>query len=99
MEQYSKTPEEKDKRLWAIAKKRAGFKRDLVTYIVINTFLWLIWLFTNNWKYSGGLPWPVWPTAGWGIAIVIQYFEAFKYPKENSAEKEYEKLKQQEMNK
>ncbi len=95
MEQYSKTPEEKDDRLWAIAKKRAGFKRDLVTYIVINAFLWLIWLFTNKGRYSEGVPWPVWPTAGWGIAIVIQYFEAFKYPKENSAEKEYEKLKQQ----
>jgi hypothetical protein len=99
MEQYSKNPEEKDARLWAIAKKRAGFKRDLVTYIVINAFLWLIWLFTNNWQYSGGVPWPVWPTAGWGIAIVMQYFEAFRFPKENSAEREYEKLKQQEMNK
>ena len=38
MEPYSQTPEEKDARLWAIAKKRAGFKRDLVTYIVINAF-------------------------------------------------------------
>ena len=96
MEPYSQTPEEKDARLWANAKKRAGFKRDLVTYIVINAFLWLIWLFTNrNHSYSG-VPWPVWPTAGWGIAIIIQYFGAYKYPKENTAEKEYEKLKQQE---
>lgn len=96
MEPHSQTPEEKDARLWAIAKKRAGFKRDMVTYIVINAFLWLIWLLTSKGKYDGGIPWPVWPTAGWGIAMVIQYFEAYKYPKENTAEKEYEKLKQQQ---
>ncbi|MBL0067152.1 MAG: hypothetical protein IPP39_01160 [Chitinophagaceae bacterium] len=29
----------------------------------------------------------MWPTAGWGIAIIIQYFRAYKYPKENTAEK------------
>ncbi len=96
MEQHSLNPGEKDPRLWAIAKKRAGFKRDLVTYLVINAFLWLIWLLTIKGKYSGGIPWPVWPTAGWGIAIVIQYFEAFRYPKENSVEKEYEKLKRKQ---
>ncbi len=96
MEQYLQPPEEKDARLWAIAKKRAGFKRDLVTYIFINAFLWLIWLLRTKDNYSGGIPWPVWPTAGWGIAIVIQYFEAYKYPKENSTEREYEKLKRKQ---
>lgn len=96
MEQYSQNPEQKDPKLWAIAKKRAGYKRDLVTYFVVNAFLWLIWLFTSkNHSYSG-VPWPVWPTAGWGIAILFQYFDAYKYPKENTAEKEYEKLKQQQ---
>jgi hypothetical protein len=96
MEKYSSNPEQKDPQLWAIAKRRARFKRELVTYFVINAFLWLIWLLRSNDNYSGGIPWPVWPTAGWGIAMVIQYFEAYKYPKENTAEKEYEKLKQQQ---
>lgn len=96
METNSQSTDDKDPGLWAIAKKRAGFKRDLVTYLVINAFLWLIWLLTIKGKYSGGIPWPVWPTAGWGIAIVIQYFEAFRYPKENSVEKEYEKLKRKQ---
>lgn len=96
MEQHSPTPPEKDPQLWAIAKKRAGFKRDMVTYIVINAFLWLIWLLSSRHNSYGNVPWPVWPTAGWGIAMLIQYFEAYKYPKENTAEKEYEKLKQQQ---
>ncbi|MDZ4794961.1 MAG: 2TM domain-containing protein [Bacteroidota bacterium] len=103
MEQYSQNlpagqagSEQKDAKLWAIAKKRAGFKRDLVTYIVINAFLWLIWLLgSKNQNYSG-IPWPVWPTAGWGIAIIIQYFEAYRFSKEIAVEKEYEKLKQQQ---
>ncbi|MDZ4808018.1 MAG: 2TM domain-containing protein [Bacteroidota bacterium] len=103
MEKYSQNlsagqigSEQKDAKLWAIAKKRAGFKRDLVTYIVINAFLWLIWLLGSKSQNYSGIPWPVWPTAGWGIAIIIQYFEAYRFPKENAVEKEYEKLKQQQ---
>ena len=103
MEQYSQNlpggeadSEQKDAKLWAIAKRRAGFKKDLVIYIVINAFLWLIWLLGSKSQNHSGVPWPVWPTAGWGIAIIIQYFEAYRFPKENAAEKEYEKLKQQQ---
>lgn len=96
MESFKSSSEQKDPQLWAIAKKRAGFKRDLVTYIVVNAFLWFIWMLSAaNYSYNN-VPWPVWPTAGWGIAMVIQYFEAYTYPKENTAEKEYEKLKQQQ---
>jgi hypothetical protein len=94
MEQITETTAPKDQKLWAIAKKRAGFKRDMVTYLAVNAFLWCIWLLTD--EYTGNkIPWPVWPTAGWGLAMVIQYFEAYSFPKENLAEREYEKLKQQ----
>src|SRR5690349_1707888 len=34
--------EEKDEKLWRIAKKRAEFKKHLYTYIIINAFLWAI---------------------------------------------------------
>lgn len=83
----------KDPALWALAKKRAGFKNDLSYYFVINTFLWLIWLLTDD--HDGGIPWPVWSTAGWGIGMIIEYFSIYKYPTENAAEREYEKLVQQ----
>jgi len=95
MENNSSSSEQKDPQLWAIAKKRAGFKRDLATYFIVNAFLWLIWLLSSRGSYSHGIPWPVWPTAGWGIAILFQYIDAYKFPKENMAEKEYEKLKKQ----
>ena len=32
--------EERDKQLWRIAKKRAGFKKHLASYIIVNGFLW-----------------------------------------------------------
>lgn len=96
MENYKLSTEEKDPILWAIAKRRAGFKTGMVYYIVINAFLWLIWLLTDGNDYEGGIPWPAWSTAGWGIGMIIEYFSVYKYPKENAAEKEYEKLKQQQ---
>lgn len=40
--------ENKDEKLWAIAQKRANFKKELYTYIVVTLFLWAIWLVTNN---------------------------------------------------
>lgn len=94
MEKYSSTPPDKDPQLWAIAKRRARFKTELITYLVINAFLWVIWLLTTKGKYEGGIPWPVWVTLGWGIGMLFQYFGAYKYPKETAAEREYEKLKQ-----
>jgi cytochrome c oxidase assembly factor CtaG len=96
MDNNSPNTGEKDPQLWAIAKKRAAFKRDLVIYIAVNGFLWIIWLLTNQHTNHRGIPWPVWPMAGWGIAMIIQYFEAFRYPVENTAEKEYEKLKRKQ---
>lgn len=67
-----------------------------MTYFAVNAFLWLIWFLTTDNTRFNKIPWPVWPTAGWGLAIVLQYFETYRYPKENAAEKEYEKLKQKQ---
>src|SRR4051812_11142305 len=87
MDQISK--EEKDKELWKLAKKRAGFKKHLATYIIVNAFLWAIWYFTEDSYDDDNFPWPVWPTIGWGMGIAFQYAEAYIYPKSNSAEREY----------
>ncbi len=90
--------EEKDKHLWEIAQKRASFKGHLLSYFLVNSFLWIIWLLTRANSYDGGIPWPVWPMLGWGIGIVSHYLNAYVYPGANSVEKEYEKLKQQQKN-
>jgi 2TM domain len=84
---------ERERELWKLAKKRVGFKRHLATYIVINTFLWLMWYFTDHQEESAGVPWPVFPMLGWGIGIMFSFLGAYVFVKHDSVEKEYEKLK------
>jgi hypothetical protein len=90
----------KDPELWRIAQKRAKFRKHLFTYIVINSFFWLLWLFSHRGMhfgyFDGGLPWPVWPMLGWGIGLAFNYFDAYHNPNSTLAEKEYEKLKREQ---
>jgi hypothetical protein len=83
---------DKDPELWEVAKKRAGFKSHLLTYIVMVIVFWLIWWFTGA-RITGdlGLPWPVWPTAGWGIGVFFHYLGAYVF-RQNQVQREYEKL-------
>jgi len=91
----------KDPELWRIAQKRAKFKKHVFTYFVVNAFLWLIWWMGHRgmhheMSWSGiGLPWPIWPTVGWGIGLAFSYFDAYQNPQSTLAEKEYEKLKRE----
>jgi hypothetical protein len=91
--------ENKDEKLWAIAQKRASFKKEAFTYLVVNLFLWAIWFFTRNEKDASevivgnaNIPWPVWVTLGWGVAVALKYFKVYKTNGDSLAEKEYEKL-------
>ncbi len=86
--------EQKDKQLWEIAEKRASFKSHFIIYLLVNVFLWILWLLNED-KLNVGIPWPVWTTLGWGIGITSHYLGAYVYPKSNSVEREYEKLKKE----
>ena len=101
MSDYQPAPEGKDPVLWEIAQKRASFKKHLVIYVIVIGFLWAIWLFTSShyedfnlgnisWEH---FPWPIWPTLGWGIGLAFHYSDAYLFPKSNSVEREYDKLK------
>lgn len=87
--------EQKDARLWDLAKRRASFKSHLVIYLVMSIFFWAIWYLTGGRTYNRGLPWPVWPMLGWGIGVAFHYIGAYVTPGYNGAEKEYEKLIQE----
>jgi hypothetical protein len=80
-----------DKALWRTARKRAEFKRGLLAYLLVNAFLWAVYLI--NFRYSR-YPWPLWVMLGWGIGLAFAYAEAYHNNKLFSAEKEYEKMKQ-----
>lgn len=35
----NQTPEPRDEQLWRVAKKRANFKKSLISYVLVNSFL------------------------------------------------------------
>lgn len=87
---------EKNMELWRIAKKRVGFKRHLGSYIIVNTMLWMLWLFTDNQDNGDRLPWPVWPMIGWGIGLAFSYKDAYHSHNTSAVQKEYDKLNNKE---
>lgn len=89
--------ETNDDRLWRLARRRADFRKSFYSYIAINIFLWLLWWFSEG--YATGFnkyPWPVWVTLGWGLAIILQYYEAYYGTHKDITEKEFEKLKRKQ---
>lgn len=90
-------PEGKDPILWEIAQKRASFKVHLAAYLIVNLFLWALWYFTGaNWRDGSFFPWPLWTTLGWGIGVAFHFVAAYVFPRANSVENEYQKLKNQQ---
>jgi hypothetical protein len=86
--------EQRDEKLWQMAKKRASFQRSLATYFIINGFLWALWWFTAGQRgINRDIPWPIWSTLGWGIGIIFQYMNAYGGNRKELIEKEYDKLK------
>ncbi|MCW3083583.1 MAG: hypothetical protein JWP12_949 [Bacteroidetes bacterium] len=89
--------DERDEQLWRIAKKRAGFKKQLASYIIINGFLWVLWFVTEGRNdYGDNIPWPVWSTMGWGIGLAFSYYGAYHDNRESDTMREYQKMKDRE---
>ena len=83
---------ERDPELWSIAKKRIGFKWSLMSYIVVNSMLILIWYYTTTEVGSYYYFWPIWPMLGWGVGLTFQYMHAYHGNTLFNVEKEYEKI-------
>ncbi|GAB3580318.1 2TM domain-containing protein [Hymenobacter daeguensis] len=84
---------QRDPYLWQKAKARAKFQSHLVTYLVINAMLWVIWALTS--RHYGGIPWPIWTTAFWGFGLVMNGIAAYGstgMSREQRTQREYERL-------
>jgi hypothetical protein len=54
-------------------KKQRDFRGHLLVYILVNTFLVVIWLLTD----PHGFFWPVFPIAGWGIGVIMNAWDVY----------------------
>ncbi|MFN8714027.1 MAG: 2TM domain-containing protein [Bacteroidota bacterium] len=84
--------QEREKELWKQAKRRVGFRRHLAVFIIVNGFLWAMWLFTGP-RTEDRVPWPIFPMLGWGIGLAFDYYGAYMGNGVSAIEREYEKLK------
>ncbi|TVT37655.1 2TM domain-containing protein [Hymenobacter setariae] len=90
----------RDQRLWQIANARTKFQSHLITYLVVNAGLWLL-LAVTTWPLERhhhlGLPWPIWSTIFWGVAVVAQGLTAYgNYNRGERTQREYERLLNQQ---
>jgi hypothetical protein len=85
--------QQRDEQLWQTAKARVGFKWSLFSYLIVNSFLIVVWFFSSGPEHYF---WPIWPILGWGLGLSFQYFNAYHGNKFSSAQEEYERLKKQQ---
>jgi hypothetical protein len=58
-------------------KKRRDFRGHLLVYVLVNTFLVVIWAVTD----AHGFFWPVFPIVGWGIGVVMNAWDVYWRPR------------------
>ena len=75
----------------ASLKKKAGFKRTAVTFVIIWVLLIVIWAVTGQ-----GYFWPIWVIFGLGIATIFSAWSAYgprdKAPSQSKIEEEARKF-------
>jgi len=54
-------------------KKKRDFRGHLLVYILVNTFVVVIWLLTD----PSGFFWPVFPIVGWGIGVIMNAWDVY----------------------
>lgn len=55
-----------------LEEKKRGWQSAMVAYVVVNAFLVGIWAMTG-----GGYFWPAWPLGGWGLAMVLSFWDIY----------------------
>ena len=81
------------------AKKRVKAKQDfykhLLSYVVVNILLVIIWAFPAG----RGYPWFLWVIGGWGIGLLFNFIEVFVWSQKGdraAIEKEAEKIRKEQ---
>ena len=66
------TPDLRDEAVKRLRKKQ-DFHGHVLVYVLVNATLWAIWALAT----AGGFPWAVFPTALWGIGLVMNAWDVY----------------------
>ena len=58
-------------------KAKRSFVAGMAAYVIVNVFLWALWLFTKGDGGGGTPPWPIWVTLGWGIGMAFSGWSVY----------------------
>ncbi|MFC2001701.1 2TM domain-containing protein [Chloroflexota bacterium] len=75
-------------------KERKRFYGGLVTYLIVNAVLIVIWALSGQ-----GHPWFLWPLGIWGVFVLGDYLRIFTFGKrsdQQAIEKEAEKMRREQ---
>ncbi len=53
-------------------KVKSDFRTSLITYVLVNSFLVVVWFLGD-----GGVFWPIFSIAGWGLGLAFQAWNAY----------------------
>lgn len=56
-------------------RRKRGFRGQLVSYVLVNAFLWGLWLATGGAAEQGY--WPAWVSGAWGIGLAFSAWHVF----------------------
>jgi hypothetical protein len=56
-------------------EKRRGLQGGFIAYVVVNSFLVVVWGLTG-----GGYFWPAWILAGWGVGMLLGLWDYLRGP-------------------
>lgn len=54
-------------------KAKRDFQKGVVVYLLVNAFFVVLWFVGED----RGFFWPIWPIAGWGLAVGLQWWNAY----------------------
>ena len=53
-------------------KAKRDFRNHVAIYLIVNAMLVVIWAASG-----GGYFWPIWPLAGWGVAVALNAYTVY----------------------
>jgi hypothetical protein len=76
-------------------KAKTKFYKNVIVYVIVNATLVLVWAFPAG----GGYPWFLWVLGFWGLALLLDFFDAFVWQtrmSKGAIEKEAERIKKEQ---